>query len=304
MSLLGEIQDAAIDAKGGIAPLLRRCQVLAYRLENDELKTWVQHELNGYPDSEPLPSYRRLSLSLTGTFLGAFGSQLRGVPIVPAALPKQLAELVRDHPLRSPISEYEALAESGKDLQIQLSGNALLAIGHNVYQKDYGCVEARHVMPAAFLRGLIDSVRNRVLSFALELAKLKLDVIDDEATVPRKIPQSAVSQVFHTHIIGNNATIALGDGAHAQAVGAVIAKDFESLARFLAAHKVDEADVTELKVALAADRVPAGEAALGSRVSQWIGKMASKAVSGGWKIGVDVGTKLLTNAIEKYYGLG
>lgn len=302
MSLLSEIQEAAIDAKGGIAPLLRRCHVLAYRLENDELKTWVQHELNGYPDEEPLPSYRRLSLSLTGTFLGSFGSALRGVPIVPAALPKQLADLVRDHPLRSPISEYEALAESGKDIQIQLSGNAILAIGHNVYQKDYSCVEARHVMPDAFLRGLVDAVRNRVLSFALELGKLKLGNVDD-AVIQRDIPQAAVSQVFHTHIIGNHATVAVGDGAHAQAVGTVIAKDFESLAKFLAAHRVDEADVTELKAALAADTVPASESALGARVSLWIGKMASKAVSGAWKVGVDVGTKLLTTAIEKYYGL-
>jgi hypothetical protein len=277
--------------------------VLAYRLENDELKTWVQHELNGYPDDEPLPVYRRLSLSLTGAFLGSFGSALRGVPIVPAALPKQLADLVRDHPLRSPISEYEALAESGKELQIQLSGNAILAIGHNVYQKDYSCVEARHVMPAAFLRGLVDAVRNRVLSFALELGELKLGSIDEDAVVQRDIPQAAVSQVFHTHIIGDHATVAIGDGAHAQAVGAVIAKDFESLAKFLAAHKVDEADVAELKVALAADTLPASESALGTRVSQWIGKMASKAVSGAWKVGVDVGTKLLTTAIEKYYGL-
>lgn len=303
MSLLREIQDAAVDATGGIAPLLRRCHVLAYRLENDELKTWVQHELNGYPADEALPSYRRLSLSLTGTFLGAFGSSLRGVPIVPAALPKPLADLVKDHPLRSPISEYEALAESGQELQIQLSGNALMAIGHNVYQKDFSCVEARHVMPAAFLKGMVDAVRNRVLSFALELGRLKLDGLDDEAP-QRDIPRAQVAQIFHTHIIGNNATVAIGDSASAQAVGTVISRDVESLARFLASQKVDEADLAELKSALAEDPQPTEKSALGSRVSHWIGKMASKAASGAWKVGVDVGTKVLTAAIEKYYGLG
>jgi len=307
MSLLREIQDAAIDSKGEIAPLLRRCQVLAYELDHNELKKWVQHELNGYPKDEPLPAYRRLTLALTGTFLGPFGSSLREVPIANAALPKKVADLVNDYPLRSPIAEYEALAASDKDLQLQLPGNVLAAIGHHTYQKGYGCVEARHIMPAARMKGLIDTVRNRVLSFALELGKLgleSLDRIEPGAVATQNIPHEAVSQIFHTQIVGDNLTVAIGDNAHAQTVTAIVPRDLESLATFLRTQHVDESDVSELTAALAADPIPDKKTALGSQVSGWMGKMAAKAASGVWKVSLDVGTKVLFAAVQKYYGLG
>lgn len=302
--MLREIQDAAIESSSELAPLLRRCQVLASRLDHAELAQWVRHELNGYPTGEPLPSYRVMSLRLTGTFFGPLGSALRGVTIAPAALPKKLVELLKNHPLPSPIAEYEALANSGRDLQIQMSGDVILAIGHNVYQKDFACVEAVQVMPAARLKGLVDSVRNRVLSFALELGKLEPAALDKGASAPQSLSREVVSQVFHTQIIGDNLTVAVGDHASAQAVHGIVPGDLESLASFLRSQTVEESDLALLRAAVAADPKPTTKTAMGTSVSSWIGKMAEKAASGAWKVSLDVATKVLASAVSKYYGLG
>lgn len=45
-----------------VSDLLRKCKILAYRLGNDDFKSWVENELNGYPkdievemNSNPIP---------------------------------------------------------------------------------------------------------------------------------------------------------------------------------------------------------------------------------------------------------
>jgi hypothetical protein len=55
MSLLQDIQDAAVDAAVPISTLLRKCAVLAARLDNDELRAWVAKELNRYEKAEDVP---------------------------------------------------------------------------------------------------------------------------------------------------------------------------------------------------------------------------------------------------------
>jgi AbiTii len=39
-------------------------------LKNERLKTWAQHELNGYEDDSDLPSNRRIGAHAKGTFAG------------------------------------------------------------------------------------------------------------------------------------------------------------------------------------------------------------------------------------------
>ena len=58
MSLLREIQSAAVDANVDVTVVLRKCKVLAARLGNEDFKLWVENELNGYKSKDTLPEYR------------------------------------------------------------------------------------------------------------------------------------------------------------------------------------------------------------------------------------------------------
>lgn len=69
MSLLREIQASAIDGTSDLETLLRKCRVLASRLQNNEFKQWVQSELDGYRDEIEVPEYRHIQSQAYGHFL-------------------------------------------------------------------------------------------------------------------------------------------------------------------------------------------------------------------------------------------
>ena len=82
--------------------------------------------------------------------------------------------------------------------------------------------------------------------------------------------------------------------------------DIEELIGKLSEQGVQEDDLADLREAVSLEPGIAPDGSLGQRVSDWIGKMASKALSGAWPIGKSIGvgtaSKLLSEAIMSYYG--
>src|SRR3972149_416226 len=89
MSLLEEIQTAAVDANSDLGTLLRKCKLLAARLGSQPLEDWLIWESNGYPDNIPVPGYRVWPLEIRGNFAGPFGSFLKNANIPYACLPEE-----------------------------------------------------------------------------------------------------------------------------------------------------------------------------------------------------------------------
>jgi hypothetical protein len=63
IGLLREIQNGATDASIGLPDTLRRARILASRLDHEQFKEWVIHELDGYPNASVLPPIESLRLS-------------------------------------------------------------------------------------------------------------------------------------------------------------------------------------------------------------------------------------------------
>ncbi|WP_415750556.1 hypothetical protein [Burkholderia sp. BCC1996] len=108
MSLIDDIQAAAISDTGDVSALLRKCKLLAARLNHAEFGAWVDHELRGYPAGSLLPLYRRVSAFSYGDFAGAFGSSAR-LQIPVTILPEQVQDHYRVAKLDQAISAYEQL---------------------------------------------------------------------------------------------------------------------------------------------------------------------------------------------------
>jgi len=66
MSLLEEIQTAAVDSTSDLGAILRRCKVLAARLGSKPLEEWLLWESNGYPAEAELPDYRVWGIAVKG----------------------------------------------------------------------------------------------------------------------------------------------------------------------------------------------------------------------------------------------
>jgi hypothetical protein len=59
-----------------------------------------------------------------------------------------------------------------------------------------------------------------------------------------------------------------------------------------------------LETAVKEDSAKPDDKSPGMKVTAWLGKMAVKASTGALKVGMDVGTKVVTEAVLKFYGLG
>jgi AbiTii len=81
--------------KYDLASLLRKCRILAQRLNNADLKSWVVNELEEYRAEDDLPDYRLLSQALLlGHYFGSFGAEARNVQIPTSAFLEEFRESI------------------------------------------------------------------------------------------------------------------------------------------------------------------------------------------------------------------
>lgn len=103
MSLLRDIQNALANEACDVTVVLRKCKILAARLVSHEFGQWVTHELDGYPYSQPLPEYRRLTIQHFASFMNlAYTVPQAPVPLqfVPEKHRKAFTVLEFQAPLR------------------------------------------------------------------------------------------------------------------------------------------------------------------------------------------------------------
>lgn len=210
MSLLREIQDAAIDSNTELAVLLRKCKVLAARLGNPEFKQWVDNELSGYDDADNLPDYRILNVNSKGHFSGPFQSGLRNADIPLSCIDKDFHRRLSHSYLTQAVAALESLVDAASvgTLQEPWNPDIVAYVGQDIYQ-GMNCMQAWKVIPVASIVAVLDAVRNRILSFVLEIEAESPDA--GEAPVNSSpVPQEKVHQIFNTYITGSVQNVATG----------------------------------------------------------------------------------------------
>jgi hypothetical protein len=211
MSLLRQIQDAAIDSSIDLPTLLRKCKVLAARLGNDDFKRWIDHELIGYKRKEDLPAYRTLVVNSKGHFSGAFNSGLKNANIPLSCIHESFRDDLSHAYLMQPVAAIASLLASNKDygtLQEPWYPDLVAHFGENIYE-NMVCMQAWKVIPASALVAALDSVRTRVLNFVLEI-EAQNPAAGEAMTSDKPVPQETVQQIFNTYITGNVQNVATG----------------------------------------------------------------------------------------------
>lgn len=248
MSLLREIQDAAIDSKVELAVLLRKCKVLAFRLGNSEFKQWVENELSGYSNIEDLPDYRILRVYSKGHFSGPFQSGLRNADIPLSCIPKEFHKTISHSYLTQPIAALESLVKSNKEDILREAWNPDLVayVGQNIYE-NMNCLQAWKVIPVSRIIAVLDAVRNRILNFALEI-ETEVPDAGETSINSESLPQDKVQQIFNTYIMGNAQNVAAGSTNVKQEATSNINNDklFECLLDALLKSNEDQKIVSEL----------------------------------------------------------
>lgn len=218
MSLLREIQNLASCSSRDIdlSSLLRKCKILSARLNHHEFKVWVEKELNGYESDEELPSYRIMKVMSKGHFSGAFGSGLRNANIPTYIVDKEYREYIEHAYLTLGIGGLESLISNSPDGIIrQVWAPELLSIWGEKFYEDMYCIEAWKVIPVATIENILNIVRNKILSFVLEIEAENPEAGDVKMNT-NPIEQGKITQIFNTTIHGNVQNVATGSSDFTQ----------------------------------------------------------------------------------------
>ncbi len=302
MTLLEDIQQAAVDAKSDLGTLLRKCKLLAARLGSRPLEDWVIWESNGYPDSIEVPDYRVWPLEVKGHFAGPFGSGIRNAPIPLVCLPESARKHYERYECRESIAAIEATLAKATSGTLQVNcGDLALILGGKVYQHQ-NCVQAWAEFGIGHLVELVNAVRNRILDFVLAVWKEAPGAGESGSTDAKRLEATRVTQIFNTTVYGGAASL-IGTSEGSTIAFNIGMKDFSALERVLRASGMLDEDMAELRGALDSEPVPQSRESFGPRLSAWIAKMMGKAAEGTWKIGLGAAGTLLAQAIAKYYGL-
>jgi len=306
MKLVDEIIELAVDHQKPLADILRKCVVLGYQLKNENLKIWVEKELDGYGDHERVPDYRKIRAGAKGLLIGPFGSQIRNQPIPPSILDQRHSHFATIVELMEPVASYEMIVagSSSKRGTIVLEWPPDLTL---TYQKKimqgYALNRAWQEISPSSLVGVIDTVRNRLLKFALEI-KDQLGMVREniDALQPAKIDQLVINNIYG----GQN--IISGTTRDITQIGDVIVErgDFAALERALSKAGLDQEEISKLQEALHADLKAKGgqfSPIIGNQVGNWLKDMATKLATTGVDISSAVAKAELTKLISQYLGL-
>jgi hypothetical protein len=209
VSLLREIQQAAVDEKIAIETVLLKCQLLAARVGHDELAAWVQRELNGY-GAKDLPDYRKVgAVTVLGTFSGPFQSGVRNQPLTPMNVDQDDWEELFTVDFRGGMAGYEDLLRGGK-----ASGNPVEKWpGYKIQQYQLAFIDgyvlrdAWKVVPRGALVNLVSQVRSRVLGFAAQLERVSPNAGDAITDLSPDSKERIIAYVY-----GDNANLSLTHG--------------------------------------------------------------------------------------------
>ncbi len=219
------------------------------------------------------------------------------MPLPAANLPKEFRDWARKAYVRQPIAEIEAIAR-GDDDHVRFGWPAdLIAHMRERFLTQMVLVQAQLIVGKGPFISTVDTVRNRILAFALEAEAF----VNPDEVKPTSRESAELRNVFNTHIYGTVGNLAQGS----RDVNQVIENSSGDLVRLLAQVRglgVSQEEIHELEAAIIEDG-PAERKAFGEKVSGWLGRMVAKGFSGIGTITTGTATEVLPKLIEEYYGI-
>ncbi|MDE0427894.1 MAG: hypothetical protein OXN25_23805 [Candidatus Poribacteria bacterium] len=298
MNLLEDIQNAAADSSSDVGTLLRKCKILAARLNSQQLEDWITWESSGYPEEVPVPKYRVWQLQVRGNFLGSHSS-LSHARVPAMKLPKSVQKSYNEYECRFSIASVESAIEN-ENRVVLTTGGLASTLGKSVYPS-MTCVECWAEFSVGDCIELLNAVRNRVLDFTLALWKENPKAGETSSDAQEGLSSDKVTQIFNTTVYSGTGNL-VGTANNSSVEFNNIQGDFEAVRQELKNNGVSEEEIAELKAVLVEDRPPQSSNQFGPKVSSWIGKMIEKAASGTWNVSVGAAGNLLAEIISKYYG--
>jgi hypothetical protein len=205
MDLLTSIQQDIISNQPSFASALRKAKILAYKLDNQEFKRWIDYELNGYPgegmnDEEflnSIPNYRKAPAEIRANAASRF-HQYPDIPLILTDFPNYLKVFFFEQGIPS---LEKLVQDQGEMVRSNFPDRILLIINSSLESEDLACSRAWKQVPKFMVVQLLETVKDRLLSFTLELRQAYPNLpFDDKDIFSTQVSSEKVSQIFHVTI--------------------------------------------------------------------------------------------------------
>ncbi len=169
----------------------------------------------------------------------------------------------------------------------------------------YTLVSAHQPVPRSAVEAILDTVRNRLLTFMLELEQQFPDLAESEEAA-KEIPREQAASIFHTYVYGGQNVVASGQNISQHTVFPppdLSPGDLEALLDYVRELKVPEEDVLELREALEEDEASSEPGEPGPRTKGWLASLALKGFEGASSGAAGQVVEYVGKAIAQYYGI-
>jgi hypothetical protein len=277
---------------------------LAARISHQEFAEWVDRELNGYPTIKELPDYRVVRVDSYGSFIGSF-SRADKLQIPVSVLPDEIQERYRNAYMDSSISAYTALLSGDKSGSVREPWPVALAV-HKASKltPNMQCVSAWKEIPIGAIVRFMDSVKTRVLGFAIDLEREAPNSGELPIGSQPPLSREKMTQIFNTNIAGNVGNVANASSSFSQSSTITVEPgNWKSLDARLRELGLTGEDTDGLKVDLERALAAGDNTERTKTASTWIGRLAGRAAMGAAGTGIEVAATGIAKAIAAYFGL-
>ncbi|MBY8317887.1 hypothetical protein KW543_19205 [Vibrio fluvialis] len=294
-SIIQIIQEEAINDSFALSSLLTKAYTVARKLELDDFSKWANSELKGYDCAgKELPDYRTPRARLMGQEWNGW---------IPVQMPNAEMEKVC-----STAYCFESISQI-EDMLNEVKGSneacyVLNANQTNMLNQLCGTNArfALFVSRSSILR-ITSTVRHAILDWAIELdmngvVGEGISFSTHEKEIAKVTTNNFIFNGDVQGIVGNE----VKDNQQSFSSVTVTYNDLKALKDVFLNSGLSQSDVDELEVAIKSDDTPKLAGTYGENVSAWMGKMISKAASGGWGIGIGAAGSFIGNALSQYYG--
>lgn len=273
--------------------------ILARRLQHEPLADWAERELNGYPDVDSLPPYRKGSAEVRGDFMNpAWRAKDKLIP--PQAVEDDHRDALFSLTYLHGVAHYEGLLKSGQDRFRLAWPSELIAYYQTRLIEGYHLVEAGRVITRGMLEGMLDQIRNRILTFALEIEKENPAAGEADPGSDPPVARDKVQQSFVTHIYGGTNIVAPGGQAVVGDV-TIVQGNWDSLHDALKTAGLLPDDIAALEQAVEVDE--ASDEVPGPAVKNWLGDVTARIASGSLTLTTSAAGSGIATMVMKYLGV-
>lgn len=287
------IEDLATD-KISLASGLTQAKIIASKIKNDTLKSWIQSELNGYQDDQ-IPDYRVYSIQIKGDVVGSFGFHQQGVTLLLDKFGEQLGiDVYTERETMSIPMIEEAAMNADSQYIVKPFGQKFIQHLNKMMVDDphKQLVFAGKYIAVSSFKNIIYQTKQKLIDLLLQFDEEFPDF--DSKFQPTKENQEKANNIVTYHIYGgtNNTTLGVGDKVVQKDIKQTVTNDLKDLEKKLKQLLVPQDSIDDLKEIITKEK----KETRGKKIMGWLGSLTGKMI----EKGVELKLPELMETIQNY----